>query len=144
MREEALMSTDTVSLVQGQLDAVAAPYVKALGLQLLRHEGDRVTIRLPVTPALVHGGGVVCGQSMLSAADTAMVVALSAVLGGFKPMTTVQLNCSFLRPVPADTPELQIICTVLRRGRSLAFGSIDICTPDGKVAAQATTTYAFV
>lgn len=138
------MESDMVSRVQAILDQVAAPFVQGLGLTLLSHEGERVTLRLPVTPALVHGGGVVCGQSMLAAADTAMVVALSVVLGGFKPMTTVQLNCSFLRPVPGDTAELQVVCTVLRRGRSLAFGSIDICTPDGKVAAQATTTYAFL
>ena len=138
------MSAAHVALVQGQLDAVGAPYVKALGLQLLSHEGGQVRIRLPVTPALVHGGGVVCGQAMLAAADTAMVVALSAALGGFKPMTTVQLNTSFLRPVPADVPELILTCTVLRRGKSLAFGSIDITTPDGKLAAQATTTYAFL
>ena len=138
------MESDMVSRVQAILDQVAAPFVQGLGLTLLSHDGERVTLRLPVTPALVHGGGVVCGQSMLAAADTAMVVALSVVLGGFKPMTTVQLNCSFLRPVPGDTAELQVVCTVLRRGRSLAFGSIDICTPDGKVAAQATTTYAFL
>lgn len=138
------MESDMVSRVQAILDQVAAPFVQGLGLTLLSHDGERVTLRLPVTPALVHGGGVVCGQSMLAAADTAMVVALSVVLGGFKPMTTVQLNCSFLRAVPGDTAELQVVCTVLRRGRSLAFGSIDICTPDGKVAAQATTTYAFL
>lgn len=138
------MESDMVSRVQAILDQVAAPFVQGLGLTLLSHDGERVTLRLPVTPALVHGGGVVCGQSMLAAADTAMVVALSVVLGGFKPMTTVQLNCSFLRPVPGDTAELQVVCTVLRRGRSLAFGSIDISTPDGKVAAQATTTYAFL
>ncbi|MBL8330303.1 MAG: PaaI family thioesterase [Rubrivivax sp.] len=138
------MSADSVALVQAQLDQVAAPYVKALQLRVTGHEGDRVTISLPVTPALVHGGGVVCGQSLLAAADTAMVLALSAVLGGFKPMTTVQLNCSFLRPVPADTPELTLSCTVLRRGKTLAFGSIDITLPDGKLAAQATTTYAFL
>ncbi len=138
------MEAEMVSRVQSILDQVAAPFVQGLGLTLLSHDGERVTLRLPVTPALVHGGGVVCGQSMLAAADTAMVVALSVVLGGFRPMTTVQLNCSFLRPVPGDTAELQVVCTVLRRGRSLAFGSIDICTPDGKVAAQATTTYAFL
>jgi uncharacterized protein (TIGR00369 family) len=133
-----------IEKAQAELDAVAAPYVKALGLQLLSLEGETVTIRMPITPQLVHGGGVVCGQSVLAAADTAMVVALSAVLGGFKPMTTVQLSTSFLRPIPADAPEVLLKCTVLRRGRTLAFGDIDVLLPDGKLAAQATTTYAFL
>ena len=131
-------------IVQQVLENVAAPFVKSLGLQLLAHEGDAVTIRLPVTPAIVHGGGVVCGQALMAAADTAMVIALCAALGGFKPMTTAQLNTTFLRPIPGDTPEVRIVCTVLRRGRTLAFGEIEIVTPEGKLAVHATTTYAFL
>jgi uncharacterized protein (TIGR00369 family) len=133
-----------VAAAQAALDTIAAPYVKALGLTLLAIDGETVTLQLPITPALVHGGGVVCGQSVLAAADTAMVVALTAVLGGFKPMTTVQLSTSFLRPIPGDTPAVTITCEVLRRGRTLAFGEISVLLPDGKLAAQATTTYAFL
>jgi uncharacterized protein (TIGR00369 family) len=133
-----------IAAAQAALDTVAAPFVKALGLRLTAIDGETVTLELPITPALVHGGGVVCGQSVLAAADTAMVVALTAVLGGFKPMTTVQLNTSFLRPIPGDTPMVTLHCEVLRRGRTLAFGEIDLRLPDGKLAAQATTTYAFL
>lgn len=130
--------------IQSTLDTVAAPYVKALGLQVTASDAQRTTLRMPVTPALVHGGGMLCGQSLLAAADTAMVVALSASLGGFKPMTTVQLQTSFLRPIPGDTPEVTLVCQVLRKGKTLAFGDIQIFTPDGKLAAHATTTYAFL
>lgn len=133
-----------VEKVQSELDAVAAPYVKSLGLKLRSFEGETVILSMPVTPQVVHGGGVVCGQSVLAAVDTAMVVAVSAVLGGFRPMTTVQLQTSFLRPIPADTPELTLVCEVLRRGRTLAFGEIEVRLPDGKLAAHATTTYAFL
>jgi uncharacterized protein (TIGR00369 family) len=59
-------------------------------------------------------------------------------------MTTVQLQTSFLRPVPADTPWLRVVCTVLRRGKTLAFGEIELSTPDGRLAAHATTTYALL
>ena len=79
-----------------------------------------------------------------TASASTMVVALCAVLGGFKPMTTVQLGASFLRPIPGDLPSVTLTCTVLRTGRTLAFGEIDICLPDGKLAAQASTTYAFL
>jgi uncharacterized protein (TIGR00369 family) len=130
--------------IQTTLDTVAAPYVKALGLQVTAADAHRTTLRMPVTPALVHGGGMLCGQSVLAAADTAMVVALSASLGGFKPMTTVQLQTSFLRPIPGDTPEVTFVCHVLRKGKTLAFGEIEVFTPDGKLAAHATTTYAFL
>jgi len=33
---------------------------------------------------------------------------------------------------------------VLRRGKSLAFGEITVATPDGRIAAHATTTYAML
>ncbi len=138
------MTTISPEAAQAQLDEVAAPYVKALGLRVEAVGPEQTLIALPVTPALVHGGGVVCGQALLAAADTAMVVALSAALGGFRPMTTVQLQTSFLRPVPVDTPELTLRTTILRRGKTLAFGEIEVLTPDGRLAAHATTTYALL
>jgi uncharacterized protein (TIGR00369 family) len=134
----------SVEALNALLEQVGAPWVRALGLEVVATGNERTTLRMPVGPALVHGGGVLCGQAILAAADTAMVLALSAALGAFRPMTTVQLQTSFLRPVPADAGELHVVCTVLRRGRSLAFGEVEICTADGRLAAHATTTYALL
>jgi uncharacterized protein (TIGR00369 family) len=103
-----------------------------------------VDVAMPVAAELVHGGGVVCGQAIMAAVDTAMVMAMIADLGEFRPMTTVQLQTSFLRPVPRETAEVLLTARVLRRGKSLAFGEISVRTPDGKLAAQATTTYALL
>lgn len=136
-----MMDPDTL---QAAFDAVAADYVKRLHLRVTAVRPGEVDISMPVAPELVHGGGVVCGQALMAAADTAMVLAMTADLGGFRPMTTVQLQTSFLRPVPRDAAEVRITATVLRRGKSLAFGAISISTPDGKLAAQATTTYALL
>ena len=134
----------SVEALNALLEQVGAPWVRALGLEVVATGNEHTTLRMPVGPALVHGGGVLCGQAMLAAADTAMVLALSAALGAFRPMTTVQLQPSFLRPVSADAGELHVVCTVLRRGRSLAFGEVEICTADGRLAAHATTTYALL
>lgn len=123
---------------------VTAPLVKALDLSVAGVGAQQVTLRMPVTPTVVHAGGVVCGQALMAAADTAMILAVSADLGGFRPMTTVQLQTSFLKPVPRDCPEVQVVCTLLRRGRSLAFGEVALRTPDGTLAAHATTTYALL
>jgi uncharacterized protein (TIGR00369 family) len=130
--------------LQADFDKVAAPYVKRLGLRIIDLGAERVVLAMPVTEEVVHGGGVLCGQAILAAADTSMVIAMSAALGGFKPMTTVQLQTSFVRPVPSDAKEVHITCTLLRRGKSLSFGDIRIATPDGKLAAHATTTYALL
>lgn len=135
---------NTLDDAQHMLDSLFAPWVKALGLHATRVQKGEVQLDMPITPHVVHGGGVVCGQTLMAAADTAMVLAISAQLGHFQPMTTVQLNSSFLRPVPAATSHLVVDAKVLRPGRQIVFGSIDLSLPDGKLAMQATTTYALL
>ena len=55
-----------------------------------------------------------------------MVLAISSQLGGFKPMTTVQMNTSFLRPVAGDSGQASVIARVLRMGKNLVFGEIEV------------------
>ncbi|RVT50446.1 PaaI family thioesterase [Rubrivivax albus] len=133
-----------VAALNAILADVTAPFVKVLDLSVTAATPQQVTLRMPVTPTVVHAGGVVCGQALMAAADTAMILAVAASLGEFRPMTTVQLQTSFLKPVPKDCPEVQVVCTLLRRGRSLAFGEVALRTPDGTLAAHATTTYALL
>lgn len=133
-----------IEMLNGVLAEVAAPIVQQLGLSVTAADARQVTLRLPVTPTVVHGGGVVCGQALMAAADTAMILAVTASLGEFRPMTTVQLQTSFLKPVPGDATEVQVVCTLLRRGKSLAFGEVRLLTPAGDLAAHATTTYALL
>jgi uncharacterized protein (TIGR00369 family) len=123
---------------------VAADYVKRLGLRVAALRPGEVDVVLPVGAELVHGGGVVCGQAIMAAVDTAMVLAMIAELGEFRPMTTVQLQTSFIRPIPRAAAEVLLTARILRRGKSLAFGEILVRTPDGKLAAQSTTTYALL
>jgi uncharacterized protein (TIGR00369 family) len=98
-------------------------------------------VRLPFNHTLVHVGGTVCGQALMTAADTAMVIALSAALGEFRPMATVGQTISFLRPVANE--DLLVEARVLRLGRTLAFGEVAMrAAKSGALAAHATTTYA--
>lgn len=123
---------------------IFAPWVRELGLRVLQARPGEVTLALPVASRHVHAGGVMCGQTMMAAADTAMVLAMMTRLGGFKPMTTVQLQTSFLRPIAGGGADAQVVARVLRLGKSLAFGEIEIAGPDGALAAHATTTYALL
>ena len=130
--------------LQATLDQLAADCVKRLGLRIETVEPGQVTLRLPVSADIVHAGGVVCGQAILAAADTAMLLAMIAQLGEFRPMTTVQLQTSFVRPVPKDAGTIVVRARVLRRGKSLSYGEVEFTTEDGKLAAHATTTYALL
>ena len=106
--------------------------------------GERsVVLRLPVTPALARQGGMLCGQAMMAAADTAMVLALISHFGAFRPCTTVQMNTSFLKPLSGQDAIIE--ARLLRAGKALAFGEIDIRgADDGKSVCRASTTYALL
>jgi len=130
--------------LRGILGTVVAPWVAELELQLLQAQRGEVLLALPVAPKHVHGGGVLCGQSMMAAADTAMILAICTHLGSFKPMTTVQLQTSLLRPVAGDSGSAQVRARVLRMGRKLVFGEVHVHDAQGELAAHATTTYALL
>jgi len=130
--------------LQATLERIAADYVKRLQLRVETVAPGEVTLTMPVLPELVHGGGVLCGQAIMSAADTAMLLAMIAQLGEFRPMTTVQLQTSFLRPVLRDLGQVTVVAKVRRLGKTLSYGDIDFLTDGDKLAAHATATYALV
>ena len=137
-------ATADTEMLQSLLGSVFADWVKALDLQVLEARPGEVVLALPVTARHVHGGGVLCGQTMMAAADSAMVLAVASQLGGFKPMTTVQLQTSFIRPVAGNSGMARVVARVLRMGKNLVFGEIEVLDAAGKLAAHATTTYALL
>ena len=129
--------------LQSALPEYFAPWVQALGLKVESFDADSVTARLPQDAQLSRVGGMLCGQAMMAAADTAMVLALINHFGEFKPCTTVQMNSSFLKPLAGQDALVQ--ARVLRAGKSLAFGEIDIRgANDGKSVCRASVTYALL
>jgi uncharacterized protein (TIGR00369 family) len=132
----------TESAILDLLDRVLAPWVRSLALKPVSVSDDSVTLRLPFSGEFRHSGGVICGQVFMAAADTAMIVAISAALGEFRPMTTVSLNISFMRAVRKG--DILVTARVLRMGRNLVFGEIELHDEEGKMAVHATTTYALI
>lgn len=120
-----------------------APWVQDLGLRVESFGDGEATLRLPHSERLSRVGGMVCGQALMSAADTAMVLAIVTRLGNQRPMTTVQLNTSFLKPLSGQ--DALVTARVIRAGRSLAFGEIDIRgANDGQSVCRTSTTYALL
>ena len=133
-----------ISALQALYAEVFAEWVRELDLEVRSTTADSVTLALPVHARHVHAGGVMCGQTLMAAADTALVLAISHQLGGFRPQTTVQLQTSFLRPVGKDVPEVAVEARILKSGRKLVFGEVTLRLPDGQVAAHATSTSALL
>lgn len=133
----------TTAALDAALSEYFAPWVQALGLRTEAVGADSVTLRLPSSDQLSRVGGMLCGQAMMAAADTAMVLALIRHFGTFRPCTTVQLNSSFLKPLSGQ--DALIEARVLRAGKTMAFGEIDIRgAQDGKSVCRSTTTYALL
>ena len=132
----------SIEQANAMMSEIFAPWIQQLAMEPVSVSDTEAVLRLPANEALRHVGGVICGQVFMSAADTAMVIAISSALGGFRPMTTVSLNTSFMRPVIQG--DLTVTARILRLGRSLVFGEIEIAGIDGRTAVHATTTYALL
>ncbi len=120
-----------------------APWVLALGLRVDSVAPDSVTLRLPHSASLSRSGGTLCGQAMMAAADTAMVIALINHFGAFRPCTTVQMSSSFMKPLSNQDALVQ--AHIIRAGKTMAFGEIDIRgADDGKSVCRCSVAYALL
>jgi uncharacterized protein (TIGR00369 family) len=133
-----------IEMLKAALSHVFAEWIRELDLRVLEARAGEVVLALPITSRYVNEGGVLCGQAMSAAADTAMVLAVMTKLGGFKSMTTVQQQISFLRPVAGSSGAARVVARVLRMGRNLVFGEVQVIDADDELAAHATTTYALL
>lgn len=130
-------------ILQAALTTYFAPWVQALALRVEASSPQTVLLRLPQNEELSRIGGMLCGQAMAAAADTAMVLALINHFGEFRPCTTVQLSTSFLKPLSGQ--DALIEARVIRAGKAMAFGEIDIRGAiDGKSVCRSSTTYALL
>lgn len=136
------MASDLIDAITARFAEGGSPLMHGMDLRVVAAEPGQVRFTLPVTDRLVHGGGVLCGQAILACMDTGMVfvmMSLNATAAG--NFTTVQLQTSFERGVPADVGEVTFEARATRPGRTLVFGEVELFLPDGRRAAHATTTY---
>lgn len=118
-----------------------APWVLDLGLVTEEVGEGTAVLRLPWSDRLAREGGGLSGQALMAAADTAVVIAVSGARGGFVPMTTVQLNATFQRPVVGR--DVRVTVTLTKLGRTLAFADVDMSAAEATVA-RASAVYAII
>lgn len=141
--ESAKLERMDIATLQSALGMYFAPWVQSLGLQVRSADAQGVCVLLPQQAQLARVGGMVCGQAMMAAADTCMVLALMQHWGEFRPCTTVQMNTSFLKPLAGQ--DGLVHTRIIRAGKTLAFGEIDIQgANDLRSVCRASTTYALL
>ena len=72
------MSELSVAAADAVLAQNFAPWVLATGVRAEATGADTATLRIPFSDRLCRIGGILCGQALLTGADTAMVIALAA------------------------------------------------------------------
>jgi uncharacterized protein (TIGR00369 family) len=118
------------------------PLHRFLGMQL-RDDGDPAAgVWFPVSASTLNPGGLLHAGVIYTLMDVAGFLALIGSLADDEHAVTHDLTVSLLRPVAADR-RVDIVGTVLRRGRSVAFMRAD-ATVDGEVVAAAQVTKSVV
>ena len=127
---------------------VFAPWVQDLGLSVERVGRDEggepgAVLRMAFSGQLCREGGIVCGQALMSLADTAMVFAVSAAAGGYRPMTTVDQTAHFLKPV--SNADVLADARIVRIGKTMSFGRVTLTSAaDNKPVAMVSSAYALL
>merc|ERR1711990_806623 len=93
----------------------------------------------PSKKNLTQGMGVMCGQAMMAAADTALVIALSKYDG---MLGTTQSNIVFLKGVAGFN--LLLKANVVKVAKTQAYCTVDFCREDepSDIVAQVTSIFA--
>ena len=120
---------------------VTAPWVRDLGLEVTEITPSQSRFFLPFSDRLTRDAGMICGQAIVAAADTAMIAAVTAAIGSYAPITTVDIASRFLRPLGAEGGDITV--DILKAGRRLVVGRISIIDrASGKLAVELNSTYA--
>ena len=123
------------------LSSVTAPWVKDLDLQVESISGLRCRFTLNYSKKLCRAGDIICGQAIVSAADTAMIVAVISAIGKYQEITTVDISCKYLRPILRRGGSIET--EILKVGQRLIVGRISIIDIESsKLAAEISCTYA--
>ena len=129
-----------VNEAQILLSSVTAPWIKSLALQVDSISNWKCTFTLNYNEKLVRAGNIICGQAIVSAADTAMIVAVISAIGKYQEITTVDISCKYLRPLSSGG---SLETKILKLGQRLVVGRITIKDiKSDKLAAEISCTYA--
>ena len=127
--------------LQEEFEKIFAPWVQDLDLTVADADQTGVTVLMRPREPLVREGGIVSGQALMAAADTAMVLAVFSACGAPVLCATVDMSTSFLKP--ATCVDLRIRAEITRLGKLLAFARAEIVSSaDDKPVVTASATYA--
>jgi uncharacterized protein (TIGR00369 family) len=115
------------------------PFNKLIGIRVLRIHSDGVTLQCAMRDELKNVAGMMHGGVAATLADAAVGIALASHFGGRRPCTTTDLKINYLRPIAHG--KLTARSRLVRIGRKLCVGRVDMTDAQKKLAAVAIVTY---
>ncbi|MFV1922257.1 MAG: PaaI family thioesterase [Methylotenera sp.] len=116
------------------------PMAKDIGFKVEEVREGFGRVRIPFQSKHIRPGGTISGPVMMTAADTAMYVAILGSLGGMAMAVTSNLNINFLkRPEQRD---LIADASIIKLGKRIAFCEVAIrCEGADELVAHVTGSY---
>ncbi len=117
----------------------AFPFIRLMGMRLLSAGEGKSVMRCTTRPVLRNTAGTLHGGVMGALVDMSVATAIRSVMPLSSAMTTVEYKVNFLKPVPEGA--VTAYGTVLRLGKTIAAGSVEIRNDGGEIVAFGSATY---
>ena len=115
------------------------PFNRHLGIEVTKLHRDGITISLNLRDEFRNIAKVLHGGVTATLADAAVGMALVHHFAGTMMMSTVELKVNYFRPIWGK--HVTARAKLLRVGKQICVGSVDINDDEGKHAGVALVTY---
>lgn len=115
------------------------PFAKLLGIEVESVEPGHAVLTINLRHEHMRNDAIAHGGVVATVIDSAMAIAIMALLAENERTVTVDLTIHYLRPVTEGLAKAS--ARVVRAGRKVITVSAELFDKDGKLAATAISTY---
>jgi uncharacterized protein (TIGR00369 family) len=115
------------------------PFAKLLGIEVDSVEPGHAVLSMNLRNEHMRNNAIAHGGVIATLIDSAMAIAIMALLEENERTVTVDLTIHYLRPVPEGSAKAS--ARVVRAGRRVVTVSAELFDAEGKLAATAISTY---
>jgi len=115
------------------------PFAKLLGIEVDSVEPGHAVLSMRLRDDLMRNNGIAHGGAIATLIDSAMAIAIMALLEENERTVTVDLTIHYLRPISEGTARAS--ARVVRAGRRVITVSAELFDHNEKLSATAISTY---
>jgi len=115
------------------------PFARLLGIEVDSVEPGHAVLSMQLRHEHMRNNAIAHGGVIATLIDSAMAIAIMALLDENERTVTVDLTIHYLRPVPEGSAKAS--ARVVRAGRRVVTVSAELFDAEGKLAATAISTY---